>query len=38
MGIKYGEETLRQSLFCGMIAGFANSYLLAPIENVKIKL
>ena len=38
LGIKYGEETLTQSLICGMFAGWANSYLLGPIELVKCKL
>lgn len=38
MGIKYGQETLNQSLVCGMLAGLANSYILGPIELVKCKL
>lgn len=37
-GIKDHEVTIRQSLICGMFAGFANSFFLSPVELVKCKL
>jgi len=38
LGVKQHEETLSQSLICGMFAGFANSFFLCPVELVKCKL
>jgi len=37
-GIKHNEVTIKQSLVCGMFAGFANSFFLSPVELVKCKL